>query len=82
METNYFNCKYCDKFTRHIELSARESSALLGDNSIADRVMSTIVDLTGTREVINTFAGKRFWKCCECGAVTRRNASGTDDLHL
>lgn len=75
MATNSFYCYGCGKYTKHISLSYREYSAMVGDG-VLEQTAATIADVTGMGKVLNTVTGIRFWKCCDCGRHTRRKANG------
>ena len=77
MERNSFYCSDCEKYTPHIELSAREFSAQLGWSKLS-QALGAIYDHSGVTKVVTNLVGRKFWKCCECGLVTRRNNIGEE----
>lgn len=75
MATNSFECPYCKKVTRHIEISAREASAL-ADDSEFDQLANGINDAVGITKAFSTITGRKYWKCCTCGYAALRATSG------
>lgn len=78
MKSNAFKCTKCKKFTRYIELTWREFQASTGDTEVGNQVITGFCDLTGITSIIKNISGWRFWKCCECGDTTIRNAAGDE----
>lgn len=74
METNAFFCPICNKNTRHIEIHLSEVSAVSGEGKFF-QVGYTVAEKSLSR--MNEFAGRHFWKCCECTSIYQRDNGGT-----
>lgn len=80
MAVNSFKCPQCGKFTKHIQISFREFSAL-DNRGTGHGIFATVCDLTGfTKFIVNDVAGVRYYKCCECGRCTARNLKGEETI--
>ncbi len=80
MAVNSFKCPQCGKFTKHIQISFREFSAL-DNRGIGHGIFATFCDFTGlSKFVVNDVAGLRYYKCCECGRPTSRKLDGTEAI--
>ena len=78
METNYFECPYCKKHTRHITVTMTEISSVEEKTEfgkVIGGIFGTMCDYTGLTKCIQTVVGKE-WKCAECGTYTFRDHSG------
>lgn len=81
MAINNFECPRCGKRTRQIELTASEYMAVSMPKGSSQgwkvfaSFMGTVNDITGITKVNNMIFGKP-WKCCECGVIYVRDASG------
>lgn len=89
MNTNAFECPKCKRYTRHIEIGFRESTAIEMKHDKTNGFLkgitaafSTVGDITGTYKFIRSVLGKKSWKCCECGFATMRNADGSIDAYI
>lgn len=78
MATNSFKCPRCGRFTRHVQISFREFSAL-EHRGTAHGIFAAVCDFTGiSKLIVNDVAGLRYFKCCECGEPTARNLDGSE----
>lgn len=75
--TNYYYCSQCKKYTKHIELTAREWDSELGRSKF-ERTMSAIfVDGLGLTKLCGEVLDwGKFYKCCECGEHSLRTLDG------
>lgn len=79
MSMNAFQCPRCDKYTRHVQISFREFSHLCHKWGAGHHLFAAVCDITGfSQVVVNGIAGKRYYKCCECGEPSVRNLDGTE----
>ena len=79
---NAFECPRCKKCTRHVEISFREAMAV--ETKYEGRVAkagymfgAALFEVTGIGKLIQTVAGDKNWKCCDCGLVTTRYLDGS-----
>lgn len=73
---NAFRCGNCGKYTKHVQITAREFCACEGEPE-AVQIINGINDAIGTTKLVTLISGRKFWKCCECGLTTIRTSSGT-----
>ena len=77
MKTNSFKCPYCNKYTRHITISAREQFASDGAPQVIQFLFGSVNDFLGTPKLGELLTGNNHWKCTECGLYTLRSSDGT-----
>ena len=78
MKQNAFKCPYCDKYTKQIEVSWGEVSAIEKDSKV-QQIGLRIGDYIGMTDIAGKLFDKTYYKCCECGLITRRNSAGDYD---
>lgn len=79
MRTNSFRCPFCNKYTRHTEITAVEFSVIERNSKFDQFVAAVAGDYLRCREITSLFCGSP-WKCCECGAVAERSHDGNPKL--
>lgn len=83
MKINSFKCSNCKEYTRHIEITSREMSAIDGDGGVVGNVVVGILgDFLGFRHLTRNVTGYVPYKCCKCGMCAWRSSSGEDEGYI